>query len=170
MRWTAKLDPGYLLAKARFVPLTDLPYYALRYFANRVYRVFSTEKRLAYWGPRLTGMSELVRRYSLDQVCALQWKRCLEAADEALSRLPRERVVRVCYEEFVDNPKNELARICGELGMPASEADLQRGVGGVSSGSVNKGRDSLDAETLDAVTPLIDETLVRFGYRFDAGD
>ena len=43
IRWRAELDFVYLLKKARYVPLSDLPYYAFRYFWNRVYRVVSVE-------------------------------------------------------------------------------------------------------------------------------
>ena len=73
-RWTASLDIPYLLAKARFVPLVDLPIYALRYLWARLYRFLSTEKRVSFWGPSCLGVHDKLRSHSLSEVCALQWK------------------------------------------------------------------------------------------------
>lgn len=95
LRWTAKLDIPYLMEKVRFVPLTDLPYYGLRYFWSRIYRVFSREKRLAFWGPKLDNMDEILEKHTLNEVCALQWQRCVEKADSDLAQIEPERVIRV---------------------------------------------------------------------------
>src|SRR5690606_6118161 len=37
LRWTANLDLSYVLQKARFIPILDIPYYALKYARNRVF-------------------------------------------------------------------------------------------------------------------------------------
>ena len=154
---------GYLLAKARYVPPVDLPFYAARYLGNRLRRFFYGEKRLAFWGPRLRGMDDLLKQYSLEQVCALQWQKCVEAADAALSRIPRDRVSRVRYEDFVNSPQLEFARICEQLAIPADSESLMRSVARVSNTSIEKGRKSLDAETIESVYQLIGETLGRYG-------
>src|SRR5690625_4081830 len=62
-RWDAPLDIPYIMKKARYVPLTDLPYYAFKYMWNRIYRILSNEKRLASWGPRFNGIDELLKKY-----------------------------------------------------------------------------------------------------------
>ena len=56
LRWNAKLDIGYILKKARFVPWSDLPYYASRYLGARLYKLTSGKSRLSTWGPKFTGM------------------------------------------------------------------------------------------------------------------
>lgn len=61
----------YLARKARFVPATDLPWYAACYFGSRIHRLFSREGRVGLWGPQLGDMAER----PLDEVCALQWRR-----------------------------------------------------------------------------------------------
>ena len=80
LRWTAKLDIPYILEKMRFVPKIDLPYYGLRYFWARVYRLISREKRLAFWGPALDDMPTILQKHTLNEVCALQWQRCVDKA------------------------------------------------------------------------------------------
>src|SRR5699024_5002435 len=115
-RWTAELDIPYLLKKVRYVPLSDLPYYAFRYIWSRIYRLFSREKRLAFWGPKLDDMPAILERHSLNEVCALQWQRCVDAADDALSSMPDDKVIRVKYEDFVRQPVEQLTRIIRFLG------------------------------------------------------
>ena len=80
-RWHARLDFPYLARKARFVPKSDLPYYASRHLANRLYRVLSRENRLAYWGPKFSGFDSCLANSPLDEVCASQWQTCVRRAD-----------------------------------------------------------------------------------------
>ncbi len=164
LRWKASLDIKYILEKVKFVPTADLPYYGLKYLCNRVYRLFSREDRLAFWGPQLTDMNSLLEQYSLEQVCALQWKKCVESADNALSRLPKERVVRVKYESFVQSPREEIERITKELHMPCKTHELDSAVSGVRKSSIGKGVQQLDKKVLDSVRPLIVDTLNNYGY------
>ena len=49
-RWQAPLDIPYLLAKARYVPPSDLLYYASRYLGNRLSRQRSAEKEVVGLG------------------------------------------------------------------------------------------------------------------------
>ena len=164
LRWTAKLDLKYILKKVRFVPKTDLIYYGLRYFWSRLHRVLSKEKRLAFWGPELNDMQNILAKHSLNEVCAIQWQQCVEKADEALDLLVQDQVCRVQYESFVSNPKNELARVLKFMGVEASEKQLEQSTLGVSAKSVGKGRDSLGVEEVENLEKLVNKTLGKFGY------
>jgi len=165
LRWTAELDIPYLLQKTRFVPLVDLPVYASRYFGNRLYRLFSKEKRLAFWGPRLDGMEQLLKEYSLEQICAIQWQRCVEKAEDSFSEMPSNKVIKVAYEKLVTSPVSELGKILSFLDLTVDEMAIQQAVAGVSSRSVGKGRLSISDTVLEAVNPLIEETMKRYGYQ-----
>lgn len=165
LRWQAKLDIPYLLEKVRFVPLTDLPYYGTRYLWSRVYRWFSREKRLAFWGPALDDMPEILEQHSLNEVCALQWQRCVENAESAFADMPQDKVIRVRYEDFVRQPKEELSRIVDFLGLEVSAEAIREAVSGVSSKSIGKGRASLEESEVASLESLIGETLDRYGYR-----
>ena len=164
LRWTAKLDIPYLMEKVRYVPLSDLPYYGLRYLWSRIYRFFSKEKRLAFWGPKLNDMDQVLQTYSLNEVCAIQWQRCVDQADAALSAMPEGKVVRVKYEELVSHPARELARILDFLGYQASEELVVDVVKGVSSKSLGKGRKALGEDEVRRLEALVGESLKRYGY------
>lgn len=164
-RWTAKLDIPYILEKVRFVPKIDLPYYGIRYFWARFHRLISKDKRLAFWGPSLNNMPEILQNYTLNEVCALQWKRCVEKSEEAFSVMPTDKVVRVRYEDFVEQPVKELTRILEFIGKstPSKEA-VTKAVEKVSSGSLGKGRRALGEQEVANLELLIGETLKRYEY------
>ncbi|RXE48152.1 sulfotransferase family protein [Chromohalobacter israelensis] len=165
LRWQAKLDVPYVLEKVRFVPLTDLPYYGSRYLWSRFYRFFSREKRLAFWGPTLDGMPELLERHTLNEICALQWQRCVENAENAFADMPDEKVIRVRYEDFVREPQTELARVVEFLKLDVPTNAIHEAVSNVSSKSVGKGRASLEEAEVTRLEALVGETLDRYGYR-----
>ncbi|MDZ7809391.1 MAG: sulfotransferase [Arhodomonas sp.] len=77
-RWTAPLDIPYLARKARFVPATDLPYYAGRYFWSRVYRLFSREQRLAF-APAASARGVLLSGQLTFSSCVPIWHHELQA-------------------------------------------------------------------------------------------
>ncbi len=163
-RWTASLDIPYLIRKARYVPPSDLPYYAFRYMMHRVYRVFSKEKRLAMWGPAMDDIDELLLRYSLPEVCALQWQACVDKAEMSFTNINPERIIRVKYEDFVLAPFAEYKKIADFIGKAVPEeieAYLKKSV---SPASINKGRRYLGASGVDDLRPLIADTMERYGY------
>lgn len=166
-RWRASLDITYLGKKARYVPLADLPYYGLRYLKNRVHRLLSGEKRLASWGPRFEGMDRLLREYSLAEVCAMQWVRCVEKAEQGLAAVDPERVFRLRYEDFVANPAVNLHKCVSFVGAAVTDQAIQEAVQRVTAGNVGKWRKSLDQQTLELISPLIAATLDRYGYKED---
>ncbi|MEF8982645.1 sulfotransferase family protein [Thiohalorhabdus sp.] len=158
-RWKAPLDIPYLARKARFVPLTDLPYYGGRYLWNRFYRLFSREERLAFWGPQLAGMEELLAEHPLDEVCALQWRRCVASAAAAFAAMPAEKWLEVAYEDFVTAPERELGRVLDFLGIEAGAAERQEAVAGVQAGSIGKGREALDGDAVRRLERLVGDAL-----------
>ena len=163
-RWTADLDFSYLLEKIKFVPKPDLIYYGFRYLWARIYRLFSTEKRLAFWGPALDDMQFLLKNHTLTEVCALQWQRCVDRSERAFSSMPADKVVRVRYEEFVREPVKELSRIIRFIGLDIQPSKLVQAVDGVSSRSVGKGRKALGTDEVANLEALIGNTLKHYDY------
>ncbi len=163
-RWQAELDIAYLARKARFVPPGDLPFHACRYLGNRFHRLLSRDGQLSSWGPRLAGMEKIVADNPLEVVCALQWRRCVEAAREAFAVMAPERWLEVGYEDLVSSPAEQLARLLEFLEIDGSGRDLQRTVAGVRAESVGGGRRGLSSEIRLALAPLLGETMAGLGY------
>ncbi|MDA1113153.1 MAG: sulfotransferase [Planctomycetota bacterium] len=154
-RWRAKLDLPYLLRKARFVPLGDLPYYALRYLGTRIHRLFDREGKVSFWGPRYLGMKEDLQNHSLDEVCAKQWKRCVTRSMQGLAALPESRVLHLRYEDFVATPAQQLQRIGTFLHEDWTLEMIEQAVVHVSQGSIGKGKRESDPKFADVIARCI---------------
>lgn len=166
-RWTAPLDLPYILRKARFVPPADLPHYAWRFLANRLYRWRSGERRLAVWGPRFRGMEQAARDLSLAELCGLQWRRSVERAEEDLAELAPERVFRLSYEDFTRRPAELVRELLAHLGFEAPETAVESAVADVRPGSVGRWRRKLSPEQVALLEPLLESTLERLGYAWE---
>lgn len=164
-RWKASLDVPYVLKKIHFVPWCDLPYYAFCYLGNHVYRLFSSDKRLSSWGPRLHGMGRILKEHSLEEVCAIQWKRCVDTAAESFVLMPPEKFIQIRYEDLVQNPRVILEKIVCFLNVPFVNPQLEASVAGVFSGSVGKGHMELGPERLERVRSIVENTLSVYGYK-----
>jgi hypothetical protein len=158
-RWQAGFDLRYTLRKARYVPLGDVAGLAARLVANRLYRFNMGERRLGSWGPRFDGMQTMLRERSLAEVCAEQWGRCVTSSAMSLAPCPRDQMCFVRYETFVAQPRSEIRRVVEFTGLDMSDELLRRVASAISSRSVGKGREELDAGTLARIEPLIQETM-----------
>lgn len=163
-RWSASLDIPYILKKARYVPLSDLPYYALRYFANRLYRLTSDEKRLASWGPRFAGMDEMLSSSTIAEVSAAQWKRCIDRSEDSFAQMLPERVYRIQYETFVCAPKQEFKKLCDFLQIDVETDRIESIVQNISSASVGKWKQDLPSESIELIQPILMPLLENYGY------
>lgn len=163
-RWQASLDIPYVMKKARYVPVTDLPYYATRYLVNHVYRLASQEKRLAFWGPAMNNIDDLLTKYTLTEVCALQWKACVDNSERDLAKIPSDRVIRVRYESLVHEPVTEFEKIAHFIGKETPESVKEYLRKNVRTWSVGKGRKVLGDIQISTLLPLISDTLERYGY------
>ena len=160
-RWQAPLNIPYLLSKSKYVPKSDLYYYASRYLVNRLSKTASTNKALSVWGPKFEGMEEMSAQESLDYVCARQWVRCVESSQSAFQKMDKSKVISIRYEEFVSNPVDVLASIAQFIAFRHDSADLELACSEVRTESVGKGQaDALEQALLDVMLP----TLTRHGY------
>lgn len=153
-RWRADFDLGYSLAKSRFVPLTDLPWYGARFLANRLRRLSSRDRRLAVWGPVFAGMHDLPRDIPLADLAARQWHRCVQRTREDLAGIDPARVLRLRYEEFVAEPAAQLTAAAEFVGANFPAETVAAAVAGVRTTSVGKGRRSLSPDELLLVAEL----------------
>jgi hypothetical protein len=158
-RWTAALEIKYILDKAKYVPLSDMPYYGFRYLVNRIKKVFSKENRLAFWGPIYPGMEEDLRAESFIEVCAKQWKECVEIAYSDLSKIDATRVYMIKYEDFVSLPMETMRNVMKFIGVDVPEEEIAQSVRTVSPKSVGNYKKSLTGETLAKVSDIVSPTM-----------
>jgi len=167
-RWRSYLKGvGHNMQKARYVPVTDLPYHMTRYAMNLLYRACSPDRRLAGWGPRFSGMAEMLRTRDLVEVCAVQWVRCVENSERDFGSIENRRVHRIKYEAFVDRPVEELKRICAFLEIEVAADRLQDACRPISSQSIGLWQKNLTEEQARLVFPLIQNVMHLCRYSLD---
>lgn len=164
LRWTGGFNIRYLLAKAKYLPLSDLPFYSLRYLYSRLYRLFSHDKRSFTWGPIFPGMHADLRKCSLNEICALQWMHCVDSSSSFFKSFDSNRFIRVRYEDVVADPKSQVIKILNHLDLPYDLLDVDSAVKAVSRLSVGKGRDSLTTDERIHLGRLMRGSLNLQGY------
>ncbi|TWT99495.1 Sulfotransferase domain protein [Botrimarina colliarenosi] len=161
-RWTAPIELRYLAKKARFVPLSDLPYYASRYLLGHARRRFSEDRALRSWGPRFEGIEELRASNSLAVVCATQWRRCVDVATTQLAELPSHRVYSLTYESLVNDPARSLKRVADFLEIPTTDQLTGEFAKSIRPGSVGAGKRSLSESDIATIQPIVHAASHRF--------
>jgi Sulfotransferase family len=164
-RWQASLDIPYLARKARFVPASDLLYYASRYIANRIYRVASGKKRLAVWGPKFSGIEDAFREHSLAEACAIQWQYCVRSAVRQLSELPHHQVHTLRYEDLTSKPVEQLAAVLSFLQIDYTHDHLAELTKGVNNKSVGRWKSKIPSDQVELIHQLIGDELRLHGYQ-----
>ncbi len=93
-QWTAPNDRSYLLEKLRTFPVREWRY-AIWFARNALKR----DQEAPIWGPRYEGIESDLSEAGVAVTCALQWKKCVEAARRQIS--PTDTFV-VRYEDLSD--------------------------------------------------------------------
>lgn len=163
-RWTAPLDVNYLAAKARYVPPSDLAYYAFRYALNRFSKIVDRRSALSVWGPRFEGMQEFTPSSRLEDVCAAQWVRCVTLSGEAFADMDASRWHQVRYEDFVSEPASILREIVDFLGHDANMKEIYKACSSVHAESVRSGKGESGATLPLSALEILDGCLKRYHY------
>jgi hypothetical protein len=164
-QWVAKPDWQYIVRKARTFPLTSAFNYATSYGLNSLRKLFDNgQSKSGTWGPRYRGIEDDMREKSILEVCAIQWSCCVRMAMVDLGRLPSSDVLTIVYEDFVDNPGEQLARVAAFINVdPAPFLGAVRETG-ITRENVGKAKHRLTAKELDLIMPYIERELQLLNY------
>ncbi|MDP9234505.1 MAG: sulfotransferase [Actinomycetota bacterium] len=106
----------------------------------------------------------------LELVCAKQWVASNRGAMEASAAITKDRWIEVRYEDLVDRPESEIARVLDALGLPYEEKVRERAaairstpINVVTAPEPGKWRRENPHE-IDSVLWLIEPTMRELGY------
>jgi len=162
--WKGQLSVNYLLKKARWIPPRDIPYYAFRYIRYQLGRFNRHDTKQTSWGPRFVRLDDLVREKSLVEVCGIQWKVCVQAAESALRHLSSPQVTTVRYEDIVKFPLGTIKELFDKLNLTFTEACQDYLRQNISANNLDKWKDKLSQEDLILLLPHIETELQQHGY------
>lgn len=118
-RYSTGIIPRKLVQRLKEVQLRQAPYY-FREFTRRALGQFAPGMMGSpAWGPRLPGIDQMYRDMDLLEICALQWRTCVEMACRVGRSLPEGRYTECRLEELCEEELIQIMQFC-EL-EPAEE-------------------------------------------------
>jgi len=100
IRFSGGLPRRWLERRLREVQWRRAPFYAKELLRRALPRSMAPVVGPRIWGPRIPGLEQLVRELKLIEVCALQWRTCVEAGCHRGRALPPQRYMECRLEEF----------------------------------------------------------------------
>lgn len=160
-QWKAPPDWRNLIKKAREMPLGNLDYIAWFGF-NSLRGVVRGNKGGNVWGPRYPGVEKDAASRPLAEVCALQWRNCVEIASADFDKIEAQRVFNIRYEDLVAGPE-ALENLVKNLGLPEQEKIMDTYRANVKP-TRGTGFDKMSESDADTVRELLTPTLAKLGY------
>jgi len=162
--WKARPKIRYLLEKARYVPIRDIPYYGSRYLGYQLGRLNMGDAKQSSWGPRFARLDELVKEKTLIEVCGIQWKVCVQAAESAMKDLPSDQTITLRYEDIINSSLSTIGRLFEKINLPFTpecQAYVKRTV---TKDHLNKWQHDLSGQDMQMLMPFIESELLQHGY------
>jgi hypothetical protein len=132
-------------------------------FTKRILR----KKYLKIWGPRYRGIQDDLKTHDLLTVIARQWSVCSIKAEKAMAQFENKKILRLKYEDFVDDPIPDLRRICAHCGLDMSSY-MMEAAGKIVKSDRKLKWNRFDPRDLAKVLPEISGEMQRHGYQIPA--
>ena len=163
LKWQRTLTGMGIRRRLQSTPMTQLHHYAGRfvkqYFDKRVLR----RKYQSLWGPRYQGIEQDLQTHDLLTVIARQWSVGSRKAEKDLALFEPGRVLRLRYEDFVEDPISDLERICAHCGLEMTK-DMVRAANEWVAPDRQLKWQRFDPRDLARILPEIDDEMQRHGY------
>lgn len=104
--------PRKLLERLREMNPRQLPYYAREFMRRVMPRPLAGLVKQPVWGPRIPGIDGMLQELELIEVCALQWRTCVEAARDYGRTLPSDRYFECRLEDLTPDVMKSLLQFC----------------------------------------------------------
>lgn len=112
-RHATGLPKVHLLRRLKEVRPSQAPFYAKEFTRRVVGKLLPGAAGPGVWGPRLPGIEQMARDLDLLEVCAAQWRACVERACRDGRRLPPERYTECRLEDLSEESLAGVMRFCG---------------------------------------------------------
>lgn len=163
MKWQRPVSSKGIRRRLTYTPITQLHHYAGRLIRQQFDKRVLRRKYLSLWGPRYKGIDQDLIAHELLKVIARQWSTCSRKAEEGLALFGNGRVLRLRYEDFVEDPISDLERICAHCGLEMTDDMVRAANKWVKSDRQHKWR-RFDPRDLARILPEIGDEMGRHGY------
>lgn len=163
LKWQRTLSAKGVRRRLRSTPVTQLHHYAGRFISQYVNKHVLRRKYQSIWGPRYKGIEEDVQTHDLLTVIARQWSVASRKAEADLAQFANGRVLRLRYEDFVEDPVGDMARICAHCDLELTDEMVTAANDWVKSDRQEKWR-RFDPRDLARLLPELRDEMKRHGY------
>jgi hypothetical protein len=163
LKWQRTVTVRGLRWRLRSTPWTQLHYYVAKYARQLVDKHILRRKYLSVWGPRYRGMKKDLETETMLTVVARQWSIPSRKAEEDLAGFAPGTVLRLKYEDIVEDPVAWLERICAHCDLRPTDEMRKAAHELVKADRQNKWR-RFDPRDLVQVLPEIGGEMERHGY------
>lgn len=166
-KWQKPVTRKGIFRRLKSTPLHQLHHYIRHFLSQQYDKRILGKKYLSIWGPRYKGIFEDLKTQSLLTVIARQWSIPSKKAEDDFAFFGRNEVLKLRYEDFVENPIDELKRINAHCGLEMTESLVHAAKTMVKSDRQNKWR-RFDPGELAQILPEIEHEMRRHGYQIPA--
>lgn len=139
--------------------------YLVNYLSNNIGHFFSKTKYVKSWGPRFRDIDECLKKYSLIEVCGIQWIKSVEFSLKSFSFLEENKeYINIRYEDLVRNPVRVLRKIADFLAIENFGPIQRFAEEKITDEFVGFWQKALSAEEIEKLLPHIRKYLEILGY------
>lgn len=163
-KWQKTVTGKGILRRLKSTPLTQLHHHFGNYLVQQYNKRILHRKYLSIWGPRYKGIQEDLQTNDQLTVIARQWAIGSKKAEEDLSHFDQSQVLRLRYEDFVNDPLPHLERICTHCGYEMTHHIVSAANEMVKSDRQSKWQ-RFSPDDLARILPEIQGEMERHGYK-----
>lgn len=160
-QWGEVREVSYVMKKLKTFPLRHSLNYLMEYGTNWLKHGLGGKGKQDYiWGVKYPGYQKDLDTMTTLEVCAKQWKVCVETSAEQLKLVEASRLLEIRYEDLVSEPTTQFAAIAKHLKIEAVSFGLDK----LNDKNIGKHKTAFNKEQLDSVLAIIGPTLSKLNY------
>ena len=167
-KWQRTVTGSGIIRRLKVTPVSQLHHWMRLFFIQQFNKRVLRKKYLHIWGPKYRGIQDDLKTHDLLTVIARQWSVCsLKAEKDLAQQFEPEQILRLKYEDFVEDPISNLRRICAHCGLKMSDNMVKAAKPMVKSDRTLKWK-RFDPRDLARILPEIAGEMQRHGYEIPA--
>jgi hypothetical protein len=166
-KWQLPVTGQGVIRRLKDMPLSQLHHWMRRYLIQQFNKRILRRKYLSIWGPRYEGIQEDLKNHDLLTIIARQWAIPSRKAERDMAAFEEGQILRLKYEDFVDDPISDLERICAHCRLEMTDDMVDAAREMVKSDRKIKWQ-RFDPRDLARIMPEISGEMQRHGYEVPA--
>lgn len=162
-KWQLTVTGRGIVRRLKDTPVSQLHHWMRRYIVQQINKRILRRKYLSIWGPRYKGIQDDLKTHDLLTVIARQWSVCSAKAEKDMAAFEEGQILRLKYEDFVEDPVSDLERICAHCGLEMSN-DMVKATKQIVKSDRKLKWKRFDPRDLARILPEISTEMERHGY------